>query len=246
MNKKFTLSFNFKILLGWLVFFGLGFGLAWWSPWSDSGRTVTVTGESTITAQPDEFVFNPYYTASAKDRTQATTAVRKTGDQVVSKLKALGVAEEDIKTDISAYDFSLRAEGGQSKEFEASYALTITLDNEELAQQVFDYLLTTKAQGSISPQVNFSNDTRANLKSQARMAAVNNAQSQAEEIADELGQSVTKAISVEEVSGFDVIPYYGGGAEDRPAADSLLQETAELLPGQQDLTFSVKVTFGLR
>lgn len=246
MNKKFTLSINFKVLLGLALFFGLGFGLAWWSPWSDSGRTVTVTGESTITAQPDEFIFNPYYTASAKDRTQATTAVRKTGDQVVAKLKGLGVAEEDLKTDISAYDFSLRPEESQASKFEASYALTITLDNEELAQKVFDYLLTTKAQGTISPQVGFSNDTRTNLKSEARKAAVNNARVQADEIAAELGQTIAQAISIEEVSGFDVIPYYGGGAEGRPAADSLTLETSELLPGQQDLTFSVKVVFNLR
>lgn len=244
MNKKFTLSINFKLLLGLAVAFGLGFALAWWQPWKQSQRTVTVTGESTVTAKPDEFIFNPYYTASAKDRTQATTAVRKTGDQVVAKLKSLGVAEGDIKTDISAYDFSIQPEGGSSSKYEANYAVTITLDDEALAQSVFDYLLTTKALGSISPQVGFSDDTQANLKSEARKAAVGNARTQAEQIAGELGQSVGQAISVEEVSGFDVIPYYGG-AEARPTEDLILTQT-ELLPGQQDLTFSVKVVFSLR
>lgn len=244
MNKKFTLSINFKLLLGLLLTFGAGFALAWWSPWAPVKRTVTVTGESTITAKPDEFIFNPYFTASAKDRTQANTSVRKTGDQVVAKLQELGVAEEDIKTDISAYDFSTLPEGDKDAKYEANYALTITLDNEELAQKVFDYLVTTKALGSISPQVGFSDNTRANLKSEARKQAVGNAQGQADEIASELGQKITGATSVEEVSGFDVMPLYGG-AEAR-TTDLSISQSSDLLPGQQDLTFSVKVVFGLR
>lgn len=244
MNKKFTLSINFKLLLGLALAFGLGFALAWWSPWTASQRTVTVTGESTITAKPDEFVFNPYFTASAKDRAAANTAVRKNCDQVVAKLQELGVAQEDIKTDITAYDFSTTPEDDKDAKFEANCAVTITLDNEQLAQSVFDYLSSTKAQGSISPQVSFSNDTRANLKSEARKEAVGNARTQADEIAGELSQKVVGAVSVEEVAGFDVIPLYGG-AEARPA-DLSLTQSSDFQPGQQELTFSVKVVFGLR
>lgn len=250
MDKKITMSISPKKILGWFVIFGLGFALAWWSPWGGSSdRTVTVTGESTLAAEPDEYIFNPYYQATADNRTEATTAARDMGDKVVAKLKELGVPEAKIKTDITAYDFSVKPiDIAQSNnEFQATYSLTVTIGNEELAQKVFDYLLTTKSLGAVSPQVGFSDETRARLKSEARKAAVANARTQADEIAAELDQRITKAISVEEVTGFDVIPIYGYGvAEGRDTVASSDGGQTDIMPGEQDLIFTVKVIYGLR
>lgn len=247
MDKKLTLNFSLKAIVAVVIAFILGFALSWWSPWSKAtGRTVTVTGESTLTAAPDEYIFTPYYQASASNRTEATTAVRNSGDKVVAKLKDLGVPEAKIKTDITAYDFSIKPIETETKdEFQATYSVTVTINNSDLAQKVFDYLLTTKSLGAVSPQVGFSDETQARLKSDARKAAVANARTQADEIAAELDQKITKAISVEEVTGFDVIPLYGV-AEGRPAADSAVSNQTDFMPGEQDLVFTVKVVYGLR
>ena len=249
MDKKLTLNIGLTSVISVLLAFALGFALSWWSPWGGSDRTVTVTGESTLAAEPDEYIFNPYYQATADNRTEATTAARDMGDKVVAKLKELGVDDSKIKTDITAYDFSVKPidTAQTDNEFQATYSLTVTISNEELAQKVFDYLLTTKSLGAVSPQVGFSEDTRARLKSEARKAAVANARTQADEIAAELDQRITKAISVEEVTGFDVIPIYGYGvAEDRAVTGSAGGSQTDIMPGEQDLVFTIKVIYGLR
>lgn len=249
MDKKITMSVSPKKILSWLVIFGLGFALAWWSPWTSSKDTVAVTGESTITAAPDEYIFSPYYQANADNRTEATTAARASGDVVVAKLKELGVDESKIKTDITAYDFSVKPIdiSEPSNEFQATYSLTVTIGNEELAQKVFDYLLTTKSLGAVSPQVGFSDETRGKLKSEARKAAVANARTQADEIAAEVERKITKVVSIEEITGFDVTPIYGYGvAEGRDAVASSDGSQTDIMPGEQDLVFTVKVIYGLR
>lgn len=245
MDKKLTLNLSLKGVLAFVVAFVLGFSLSWWSPWSDSERSVSVNGEATLSAAPDEFVFTPYYQKTAATRTEATTAVRTLGDQVVAKIKELGVEESMIKTDISAYDFSIKPEGQTTDEFQATYAVTVTLSDQELAQKVFDYLLTTESIGAVSPQTTFSDDTRARLKSEARKNAVNNARIQAEEIAGELNKKVGDALSVEEISGFDFDYPFAVDGRDMASSPGGTETTTQILPGEQDLTFNVKVVFVL-
>jgi len=249
MNKEFTFQVNFQKIILILVIFGLGLGLGLWAPWQNSGpvKTIDATGTATLKAEPDEFIFYPSYTATGKDAKAATTAVRKIGDKVVEKLKQLGVDESSIKTDFNSYRYYYRPDGTETNDYQANYSLTITLSSKELSQKTQDYLLTTQNQGSSTPQSQFSTAKQTELKSEARIQAVNNAKTQATELAGELDMKLGKAIDVKEVSGFDIYPimYGGRGGPLEFSIDSADSQTpsSRLLPGLQDLTFSVKVVF---
>ena len=63
MKQNITVKINAWIICGILLLTNL-LSIIIWQPWSTaklSERTITVTGTTTIKAEPDQFVFSPYY-----------------------------------------------------------------------------------------------------------------------------------------------------------------------------------------
>jgi len=238
---------NFSFDLKWVVLLLLAVIVAMlfvWKPWegiSGTGRTVQVTGEAKISAEPDEFVFYPAYDFKNADKDAALTALSKKSDEIVAKLKELGVDSKQIKTDSTGYDFPYYADK-TSDVLTYSLRFTITVDSLELAQKVQDYLLTTAPTGSVSPQAAFSQEKRKVLESEARDKATKEAREKAEQSARNLGFKVGKVKEVSDSQGFNILPYEKGGV----ALDSTEQSASPSLsvqPGQNDLTYTVTVTF---
>ena len=82
-----------------------------WKPWranvKASDRVITVTGEATVTATPDEYVFSPSYDFTNADPGTAMSQMTTTSNQFVAKLEALGVPSKDIQTNSSGYSSSV-------------------------------------------------------------------------------------------------------------------------------------------
>jgi hypothetical protein len=78
-----------------------------WKPWQPnvkaSDRVITVTGEATLTATPDEYVFTPSYDFTDTDQSTALTQLTATSNQIVAKLKSLGVENSEIQTSSNGY-----------------------------------------------------------------------------------------------------------------------------------------------
>src|SRR4051812_30005539 len=100
-STKTTLqvTFDWRLVVAVLLVI-IGAMLVMWKPWQAAApaKTVTVRGEATIKGVPDEFQFQPYYEDA--DIQKATAA----GNDAVAKLKALGVADADIKTTVQSAD----------------------------------------------------------------------------------------------------------------------------------------------
>lgn len=117
--------------------------LVWSQPWNSSeakaDRSITVTGESTVEADPDEFTFYPYFEATGMDQVALQTELTEKANAAVEKLKTLGVEEKDIKLDASSYD---RWYAEQDEKGTLNVRLTISTTDSEITQEVQDYLLT--------------------------------------------------------------------------------------------------------
>lgn len=218
-----------------------------WKPWSvgsSDDRTVKVTGETTVKAEPDEFIFYPTYQTENDDKAAALKELTATSETVIAKLKELGVADKDIKTDTSGYDFPVYpvAEGGQETTY--SLRLTVRIDNRDKAQTVQDYLVGTAPTGSVSPQATFSDTKRHQLESQARDEATKDARAKAEQSATNLGFKLGKVKAVEDGLGFgdDIITLEARGAAEVASDSSKLS----VQPGQDEFRYSVTVTYFLR
>ena len=214
-------------------------------------RTVVVEGSATTEATPDEFEFYPYYEAKNTNRATARTNVTKTGESALADIKALGVSEDQIRVEISVYeDYSLCVEDCQEPTgFVGSYAMTISTKDKAIADKVQTYLLDSEALGSVTPSATLSEDKMNELKAEARAKAVENARTQANQLAAELNAKTGDVVSVEEVNGFDsVMPFAAEQPATLEARDSGVSSTevSSVLPGQQEVRLTVKVTFEIQ
>jgi len=219
-----------------------------WQPWNGlSSRTIVVSGQASVKAAPDEFTFYPSYQASAITETAAITAVSKKGNKVVNKLISLGVEEKKITTSVNADRYFAVKDSSEDTEPTATYSITATVDNKDLAQKVLDYLVTTSPIYGVSPQSNFATETRKDLEDSARKLALADAKERAEQTAEELGIKLGKVVEISEPNWGGVIPL---GVEERASTDSSgAPETVtspKLLIGEQEVTYQITVTYKIR
>lgn len=219
-----------------------------WKPWSSTGtsnRTVEVTGEASLTAAPDEFVFYPSYEFKNADKEAALAAMTKKSDEVTAKLKELGVDESDIKTNASGYDYPVFRDD-TSDEVTYTVQVTVKVGTLALAQKVQDYLTTTTPTGAVTPQADFSDQKRKELEAKARDEATKDARAKADQSAENLGFTVGKVKSINDGAGFGgSIPFLDrGAAEATDSAASTTQLTIQ--PGENELSYSVTVVYFIR
>lgn len=222
-----------------------------WKPWSGgtaNNRTIEVRGESTISATPDEFVFYPSYEFKSADKAAALAELSKKSDELVTKLKELGVTERDIKTNSTAYDDkSIRPMETAANTL--VLGLTITVTDESLVQKVQDYLVGTAPAGTVSPQASFSDEKRKALERAARSAAISEAKSKADQTARELGFKVGKVKNVSDGAGFSTLPDQPAEALTRSSDDSAISHSGASLgvyPGENELPYAVTVVYFIR
>ena len=247
-----TKTVNLKVNPWWLSAI-LGLGLAGvifaWHPWaaapSASDRTISVSGTSTVKAEPDEYIFYPSYDVQNADKAAGLKELTAKSEEVVAGLKKVGVADKDLKSNASGYrDYYFYNE--ENKMHTYTLSVTVTVSSRDMAQKVQDYLLTTTPSGSVTPQSTFSDAKQKKLESQGRDAATKEARSKAEQQAKNLGFEVGKVKTVS-----DSANAYGG-IEPMMAMDSAVQSsgsaTAKLSvqPGENELTYSVQVTYYIR
>jgi uncharacterized protein YggE len=240
---SFSLDLRFVVIFLALVIAGM---LAIWKPWNSPAkgdRTVEVTGTATLKAEPDEFIFYPSYELKNNDRVTALNELSKKSDELVAKLKSLGVQDKDIKTNSSDYArFYYPANDGSQNTY--TLQLTITAHTRDQAQKVQDYLVTTAPTGTVSPQANFSSSKRKELENKARDEASKDARAKAEQSAKNLGFKIGKVKSVSDGSGFGgIYPMMDKGV----AADAMSSSPRlSVQPGENELDYTVTVTYYLR
>ncbi len=240
-NTKVQIDLRIVTIILLAIILGLVLLLKPWSfRRSGEDRTISVSGESSIKAVPDEYTFNPMYQKSGADRAAIQSELINTVNQVVAKLKELGVPEDKISLSSQTYENYWRDD---SQEY-TSNSLSISVDNKELAQKVQDYLITTSPQGQITPYASFSKDKEKQVQEQARSEAIADAKSKAERMASELGVKLGKVVSIDDNSGGFVMPY----AAERSAlmATDNAVSSLPVLPGEQEVPYTISVTYELR
>jgi uncharacterized protein YggE len=243
-NRKLLVDLR---LVTAVLFVVVVLALCVWRPWNNTGtdaRTVTVNGEATITAAPDEFVFYPNYQFKNASRDVALADMTKKSEEIVAGLKKVGISEDKIKTNSGGNAYPLYPEGTADATY--SLNLTVTAASQEQAQKVSDYLVTTAPLGSVSPQASFSKNKRKELEAKARDAAAKDARSKADQMGKNLGFKVGKVKTISDDNGFGI--FYPAARDQAGSATSLepSQPKLSVHPGQNDLDYTVKVTYFIR
>ena len=249
-KQRLSLNIDLRWVVGLLVL-AIAAMLALWQPWKDqvnaNSRTIKVSGEAVVKAEPDEFVFSPTYTISDADREAALKAMTDRAAQLTAGLKAVGISDNQIKSNIDSYSREIIAYPEKPESITPSYSLqlTITTNQRAQAQKVQDYLTTTNPTGVITPYASFSTNKRKELESKARNEATKDARTKAGQSAANLGFKIGTVKSVNDGNGFD------GGcgpsglcfAEDRAASPSTSSSQLAVQPGENELRYSVSVEY---
>jgi uncharacterized protein len=247
-SNKLNLALDLRIVVVALLVVIVAM-LALWRPWvskATTDRTVQVTGEATVKAKPDEFLFYPNYEVKNTDKTAALNEVSQKSSDITKKLKDLGVADKDIKTSSSGYDYPVYYGNGDTPTYTLQF--TITTHDVTLTQKVQDYLVTTSPTGTVSPQAQFSDAKRKQLESQARTNAAKDARTKADQLGKNVGFKITKVKTITDGDGF------GGGIRPLYSADKAMSANSTdsaspsltVQPGENDLSYSVTVDYYIK
>lgn len=248
-DKKLSLnlSLDYRVIIGLLIALII-IMLGLWRPWeahiSANARTIDVTGKATLSAVPDEFVFYPTYSFTNTDEKAALKDLSTKSDELVSKLRALGVPNNKIKTNSDSYGYPPYYPDKNADDKTYTLRLTVTVNDSKLVQKVQDYLVSTTPSGSVSPQANFSQAKQKDLETQARSVASKDAREKAEQSAKNLGFRLGKVKSVQDGTGFNRM-YYPMGINDS-AKSSAPEPSLTVQPGENELNYTVSVSYYLK
>lgn len=246
-NTKLNVNISYKTVSA-VFFVAIVAMLFIWKPWNNTSaavRKIMVSGEATIKAIPDEYMLSPYFEFTDADRAKATEALSSQSTAISAKLKEIGVKDEQIKSNTSGYDrfygYILPTDSSANT-LQLSY--TITVNDKDTAQKVQDYMLTLKPKGQISPQAQFSESKKKELQDQARTKAIDDAKSNAQKTASQLGAKVGKVITISDASGGGWPIAYGMSVAEAKADASASSVPVQV--GQNDFSFMVSVEYELR
>ena len=241
-EAKLQISLDYRMVCVALLVVIIGM-FALWQPWNDPRaelRTVEVTGQATVTAEPDEFVFYPSYQFKNADKQAALAELTAKSNDIVAKLKELGVADSKLKTNSDGYDMPVYLEDKSTPTY--TLQITVIVGTKDLAQKVQDYLITTTPSGAVTPQATFSDKKQNEVENQARDEATKDARSKAEQSAKNLGFSLGAVKTVNDAAGFGIYFPTRGFATDSVAS----AEKLTIQPGENELSYSVSVEYFVR
>ena len=243
MLKKQNVSVDLRIVCAVLLLALIG-SVVLWKPWqSTSTRTISVSGEASTKAEPDEYQFSPTYQNKGTDRAAIQTELNTKINEIVAKLKELGVSESDITLASSTYD-NYWNDGTNEV---TSNTVTVVVNDKDLSQKVQDYLITTSPEGQITPYPTFSTSKRKQIEDEVRILAIADAKKKAEATVSELGAKLGKVETVEDQNDGTIWPYMGRAElSSGSSVDAVATSSLPVLAGKQEINYTVQVTYQIK
>lgn len=235
-------------------------GLAWGQPdpqraggQRQRGPTLVVSGEARTQAAPDMATLRLGAIVQAEEATAAQEQVSRIMEEAIEAVKALGVAEERIRTaDLALYPVYTGPpprpldgrEGGEEEPrivgFRATNTLAVEMEDLEKIGDVIDAAVEAGANQLQGVEFELRNDLEA--RSEALRRATRIARAKAEVMAEAAGMSLGDLVEIRE-SGIHIRPpepMYGARMAMEQAASTPVQ------PGQLTVTADVTLVYRLR
>jgi uncharacterized protein YggE len=248
-KKKISISLNSRTLIIFLLLV-IAAMLIIWKPWhqgpKNTDRTVQVTGEATIKAEPDEFAFSPVYDFKNSDKQAALDELSKKSDEIVGGLKKLGLSDKQIKTNADGYERGIYFPASEAGQTTYTLSINATVASKDLAQKVQDYLVTTSPSGSVTPYATFSKSKSKELSAQARAEAEKDARSKAEKSAKNLGFKLGEVKSISESNGGGIEPLMEKGDSSTDLSAPVPSSAIAVQPGQEDTNYQISVIYYIK
>jgi uncharacterized protein YggE len=211
-----------------------------------AANTVTVNGDATVTSAPDEAVIVLMVENDAATAPAAMDATSAQSNQVLTKLKSLGIEDSAIQTSsvtlypVRSYDPTTGKETLTG--YRAQNSVKVTLKDAPTVAKVLAAGVETGVTQVSGPDWRLRDDSQA--VNDALKKAVANARAKAETLAAAGGVSIGEVVSISEGSVQMPVPVYrlSAGA----ATDSAKVEQPAVSSGTLDVTATVTITYSLK
>lgn len=207
-------------------------------------RTLTIEGQGKAVATPDVAMTTMGMIAEGKTVAEAQEKNTKVMNALIEKLKALGIAEKDIRTAnyniYPQYNYT-QDKGQQLIGYQVQQQVTVKIRDLAKANRVL--ALAGEVGANNVSGLAFTIDDRETYKAQARALALEKVSEKARALSKALGVRLGAVIAYNEYEGgeppvFKTYAVEGRGGAAAPAPD--------IEPGSTDVMMNVQVTFEMR
>jgi len=198
-------------------------------------RSVTVTGEATVSVPPDTAVIRIGVSSLEKTAREAGEANAKQMTAVLAAIKASGIAERDIQTSRLSLQpqYDPNKGGTRLTGFQANNQVTIRIRDIDSLPTVLDRAIAAGANEMSG--IEFVVSEQSKLLDQARDEAIADARRKAELYAKAAGAKLGQVVSISEE----------GTAPQPRAMQAVRAGAVPIAPGEQTLRAIVSVSYEL-
>lgn len=205
---------------------------------SEDSTGITARGVGRVTGVPDTLVIVLGVETEAAEAAQALSRNNERAEAVLNRLRAAGIADEDLKTSQFSIFPRFDDEGRSIRGYVVSNLLTARVDADSVdAGELIDQAAAAAGNDIRVQSVGFEIDDEGPLFAEAREDAISKAREQAEQLADAAGVDLGDVRSITEASTV------GGPGPSFFALPQTDEASAPILSGTQEITLEVEVVF---
>jgi uncharacterized protein len=208
--------------------------------------TVSVSGHGSVNVPPDTASVNIGVDVIKPTLGEAQETATAQATAVIEAFEAAGIAPDDIQTDYFSVnilrDYSENADPTLITGFEIINQLRVTVRDTEQLGELLDAAVNAGANSIYG--VTFYVDDQTAAASEARVEAVEDARTKAEELASAAGMTLGPVVAVSEGTTPIISPIYGmarGGG-----GMGMAESATPVEPGSTTVAVDVMMTFELR
>lgn len=211
--------------------------------------SITVSGTGSVTTAPDEVIISVGVQTTNTDPVAAQQQNAQKTSAVISALKGLGIASDDIQT--SGYRMYSQTPdddspfAGKKEVYVVSNTVTVTYNDVSRAGEIIDTAVLSGANNVNSVRFTISDEKAQSLRAQALIAAVAQARGDADTLAGALGVTITGVQDVTTYGSSTPITYadtmsYAG------AESAKLYAPTPIEAGTLDVTATVNIVYAIQ
>lgn len=205
-------------------------------------RTISVTGQGKATASPDVAILELGVETIGETVQEARAQSAAATIRLIEALTEVGVAEDDIGTRSIRINPRMNYETQTVTGYEVSNRLVVKIRDLDLVGAAIDGAAAAAGDSTRLRGIDFSVEDTSALEEEARGAAVENATDKAGQLAEGMGVTLGRVVSVNE-SDFGGIPYPRAAAEFGLAAGAAADAGTPVLAGDVEITVTIRAEF---
>jgi len=205
--------------------------------------TVSVQGQGIVSAQPDVVILNLGVSVEAESVAAARSQAASASTAVLAVLQADGVAERDIRT--VQFSIGPRYDTVNNRQILRGYrvdnVVQVKIRALDTVGNVIDDAAAVGGDAVVVQNISFAIENTDAVAHQARLAAMQDAKSKADDYAGAIGMTAGKALTIKEETSVQPTPQLAAAAPAGAVARSTPIEA-----GMQQVRVAVTVTFALQ